>query len=219
MKIVLISDTHSKHKRLGELPEGDMIIHAGDVSGRGYFKEVEAFCEWYRNLNFKYKILIAGNHDFYFEHNDHSMIEHQLKPIVVNPAVVTEGMPIIYLHDSMVEIEGIKIWGSPYTPEFYNWAFMKKRGKELEDHWKKIPYGMDIVITHGPPKGILDECPEHVGDEDHLNRILEVRPKYNVFGHIHEGYGIYKGIHTTFINASVLDREYMCVNDPIVIDL
>ena len=218
MKIVLISDTHNQHKHIGELPKGDMIIHAGDISGRGWHNECETFIKWFKSLDYKYKIFIAGNHDFYFQGNSDRIIAMQMG-IQVNPV---EALPdsVIYLKDSMIEIEGIKIWGSPITPTFYNWAFMMDRGPQIADHWLKMPEGMDIIVSHGPPKNILDLCPDgNVGDEDLLNRLLLTRPTYFVCGHIHEAYGIYKGLYTTFINASVLDGGYYMANDPVLIEI
>lgn len=221
MKILVLSDTHNQHKALGDLKEFsecEMIIHAGDVSGRGWYKEVAQFVQWYKSLDFKYKLFIPGNHDFYFEGNPNMTIALQLG-ISVNP---TDPQPdtVICLIDHAIEIEGIKIWGSPVTPTFHNWAFNKDRGSIIEEHWKKIPEGMDIIVTHGPAKNILDECMDgHVGCEDMLNKILEVKPKYHIGGHIHEGYGTYKGVYTTFINPSVLDGQYNLRNKPIVIEI
>lgn len=210
MKIVCIADTHNQHKKLQNIPDGDVILHAGDVSGRGYHHEVRNFCDWYLKLPHKYKLLVAGNHDFFFQTNGHS--EPLLRDVMPEP--------IIYLKDSMIEIEGIKIWGSPISPTFYNWAFMADRGKEIAEYWKQIPSGMDIVITHGPPHGILDECQDgHVGCEELTKYIKKAKPKYHVFGHIHEGYGIVKKGKTTYINASVLDGDYYMTNEPITIEI
>ena len=222
MKIIVIGDTHNRHKGLVDMPEGDMIIHVGDVSGRGYHHEVENFCKWYAELPYKYKILVAGNHDFYFQHNSPMMISAQLPgKICVNPTVVSENS-IIYLNDSGIEIEGIKIWGSPISPTFYNWAFMADRGEKIAKHWAMIPNGQDIIITHGPPKGILDKCVRdgfNAGCEELLKYIKKLKPKYHLFGHIHEGHGMITKGKTTYINASVLNEDYGLVFNPHEIEI
>ncbi len=209
MKLICISDTHGKHKDL-ILPKGDMIIHAGDVSSRGSEFEIKTFLNWFSSLDFKYKIFIAGNHDFYFENKTKRSIKE----------IIPEN--VIYLNDSSINIEGLNIWGSPIQPEFFNWAFNRQRGEEILLHWNLIPNNIDILITHGPPLGILDRTIRDgisVGCEDLLNIIKAKKPKYHIFGHIHEAYGIVVKPETTFINASVLNERYLLVNKPITINL
>jgi len=208
MKIVLISDTHGMHNSLGKLPKGDMIIHAGDVTNIGKEYQVMEFLSWFAGLKYKYKIFIAGNHDFYFERTPDEIVRENL------PDGVT------YLNDSGVEICGLKIWGSPITPTFFAWAFMRNRGASIAKHWGMIPDGSDIVVTHGPVYGIHDEChDEHVGCNELAKRITEVKPRYHIGGHIHEGYGVFEKEGTTYVNPSVLDGDYKMVNKPIVIDV
>lgn len=210
MKIVAISDTHGKHQSL-ILPKGDMLIHAGDVSSLGKESEIKDFLNWFSKTDFTYKILIAGNHDFYFE------------KIAFNETILNQLIPsnIIYLNDSGVEIEGIKVWGSPIQPWFYNWAFNRYRGEDIKKYWNKIPQDTDILITHGPAYGILDKTirSENVGCEDLLEKINEVKPKFHICGHIHEAYGHMKQGNTEFINASVLDEGYNLRNKPIVVEI
>lgn len=200
MKIVCISDTHGKHKEL-KLPEGDMIIHAGDISGMGRLHEITNFLAWFVELPYQYKVFIGGNHDY--------LLEDQ-------PSVFKALIPdnLIYLENSEVEIEGLKLWGSPITPRFFDWAFNCDRGEKIKQYWDQIPIDTDILITHGPPLGQGDKTQrgEMVGCEDLLIKIQEVQPKYHIFGHIHEGYGITNFKNTTFINASVLDFNYKLVN-------
>lgn len=214
MKIVCISDTHSKHYSLLEKDlitddlENTILIHAGDISTRGYRSQTIDFLNWFSKLPHKHKIFIAGNHDFDFEDNADTINE-----------IIPEG--VIYLNDSLVEIEGIKIWGSPITPYFYNWAFNRFRGDNIKTYWDKIPNDIDILITHGPPYMILDKVvydQRNVGCVDLLNRVQEVKPKYHIFGHIHEGSGILKVDEVTFINASVLNEDYRLINKPIHFD-
>lgn len=182
MTILHISDTHTYHDLL-KIPSGiDMIIHSGDCSNpRDPYNnesEVREFIDWYKEIPVKYKIYVAGNHDTSIE-----------KGFVTKKDFEDAG--ITYLENESVVIEGIKIFGSPHTPNFGNWAFMKERTK-LERFWRlAIDEDVDIVVTHGPPKGILDKSydrennMEACGDKSLLNRILEVQPTYSLFGHIH----------------------------------
>lgn len=209
MEFVCISDTHNHHRNLN-IPYADMIIHTGDCTGRGEKWAIEEFCEWYGKLPHQFKVLIAGNHDFGFENNNDECRE------------ICRKNGIIYLQDEGTEIEGIKIWGSPQTPEFFDWAFNCWRTKAdvkrndlygydykfIGDFWKLIPEDTDILLTHGPPHGILDKCPDSVGCEELLKKIKEIKPKYHIFGHIHEGRGVEEIDNTTFINASSLDGRY-----------
>jgi Icc-related predicted phosphoesterase len=182
MKVLHISDSHGYHDLL-QIPEDiDMIIHSGDCSNsRDPYKneqEVRTFIDWYKKVPVKYKIYVAGNHDTSIE-----------KGLVTIGDFGENG--IIYLENDYITIEGIKIFGSPHTPQFGQWAFMKDRVK-LERFWRKaIHEPCDIIITHGPPKGILDKSygrdgrMEACGDRSLLNIILELQPKYSLFGHIH----------------------------------
>jgi Icc-related predicted phosphoesterase len=213
MKIWHISDTHGYHDLL-KVPDGiDMVIHSGDCSNpRDPYNnepEVREFIHWYKNLPIKHKIYVAGNHD--------TSIEKGL----VSVSQFYE-YNIHYLENDYVDIEGIKIFGSPNTPNFGNWAFMKDRAK-LERHWKlAIHEECDIIVTHGPPKGMLDLSVnrdhklEFCGDKSLLNRVLEIQPAYHLFGHIHNtgdivNAGIQKlSTHNTwFSNGSVVtDRKF-----------
>ncbi len=208
MKFVVISDTHGQHKGV-ILPKADVLIHAGDVSSRGYDHEIINFLNWFKEQNYEYKIFIAGNHDFFFEKESEKIIR---KIIPKN---------IIYLNDSGVNIKGINIWGSPISPWFFDWAFNRQRGEEISRHWELIPQNTDILITHGPAYGILDKTigKEKAGCEDLLLKIQKVKPKFHLFGHIHEAYGIHKTKQTTFINASVLDQRYQMKNKSVEFEL
>ena len=207
MRIVFLSDTHGKHKQV-TVPEGDLLIHAGDISGRGQKWQVREFMEWFEKQPHRYKVMIAGNHDFLAE-----------KEPEVFRSMVPEN--VIYLEHESVEIEGLKIFGSPYTPWFYDWAFNVRRGEPLAACWSAIPEGTDILVTHGPPFGILDEVDsgENVGCEELLKKVQEIKPVIHVFGHIHEGRGeaLLHGVH--YINASNLNLKYEAVHAPIVVEL
>lgn len=205
MKIVCISDTHGQHEQL-DLPEGDMILHGGDFSKLGQSKEVQNFLNWFSSLDYRYKVFIAGNHDFLPENR---------------PELFQSMIPdnCIYLEDSETIIEGIHIWGSPYSPRFFDWAFNRDRGAKIDFHWQKIPPEVDILITHGPPFGILDKTVrgDEVGCADLGRRIHEVSPKLHLFGHIHEAYGLHTDSHCQYVNASVVNLRYQLVNAPVVL--
>lgn len=210
MKIVLISDTHTQHRKL-TIPECDILIHAGDISDRGELSQVYDFINWFADQPAKHCIFIAGNHDWSFTDSRKNKIRE----------VLIQHPKVIYLEDSEITIEGIKFYGSPWTPTFYNWAFNADRGKSIAHVWEKIPYDTDILIIHGPPYGYGDKVPYDgsVGCEDLLQKVLEVQPNLVIFGHIHGGRGMYTITRkTTAINASVLDDSYILVGDPIVID-
>jgi len=209
MIFLTLSDTHGKHRLLKNLPKADAIIHAGDVSSSGSERSVVDFMNWFSELDYEYKIFIAGNHDFYFERESDSYLKKMI-PANLN-----------YLNDSGVAINGINIWGSPITPWFYDWSFNGERGVEINKHWRLIPKNTDILITHGPPAGILDQVhgSRAVGCEDLLKRINSINPKVHVFGHIHEAFGSEESKYTKFINASILDEEYQIANEPILFSL
>ena len=208
MKFIAISDTHGQHHKL-HLPEGDCIIHAGDVSKMGKHFEIIDFLEWFKQLDFEHKIFIAGNHDFWFE---------QATQIEIKKMIPEN---IIYLNDSGILINGIQIWGSPITPWFYDWAFNRQRGEEIKKHWDLIPANTDILITHGPVHGILDRTTsnDHAGCEDLKNQVEIVKPKVHICGHIHEGYGMIEKEETLFINASVLNVKYELVNEVVEFEM
>jgi Icc-related predicted phosphoesterase len=197
MKITAISDTHSLHHQLN-LPGGDMLTHAGDVCNRGTQQEAINFMEWIEKQPYTYKVFIAGNHDFFFENFTQQEIQDKLP----------KG--VFFLNDSGIEIEGIKIWGSPITPTFCNLAFNRNRGKEIAIHWDKIPLETDILITHGPPYGILDKTFNglHVGCEELAQKVIDIKPKFHIFGHIHEAHGSTKENNTKYINAASVDIAY-----------
>jgi Icc-related predicted phosphoesterase len=208
MKLTFISDTHSVHEKL-KLKEGDILFHCGDMTKRGELFEVDNVAHYLARQPFKHKVVIAGNHDFCFE-NEHKKEAEKL--------LCDHG--IIYLNDSFVEIEGLKIWGSPVQPWFYDWAFNRKRGEEIKKHWDLIPDDINILLTHGPPHGILDtiHSGESVGCEELLKTVARIRPHIHAFGHIHEAYGIKTVGTTKLINACVTDLRYEVINRPIEIN-
>lgn len=234
MKLVCISDTHSLHHMMKHpLPQGDVLIHAGDVSNKGGEKDVTDFIDWFQSIEgFTEKIFISGNHDFCFErvnkphHNgDFNWLHHLMSPENLSQSNVT------YLEDNFIRIESpefskpLKFYGSPWQPWFYDWAFnLPRMGEELKQKWSLIPDDVDVLITHTPPNGIKDYVKswtgnKYVGCEMLRSRLEEINPSVNIFGHIHEAYGVSYVNNTTFVNASICNQRYEPINKPIVIDL
>jgi Icc-related predicted phosphoesterase len=204
IKIVCLADTHSLHDGL-VVPEGDILIHAGDLTNQGSLEDVISFNSWISKLPHKHKVVIAGNHDFCFERRPQQA-----------EALLTD---CIYLKDNQIEIEGIKIYGSPWQPWFFDWAFnLPRGGPELRARWDAIPDDTDVLITHGPPLGQQDRTQrgEPVGCEILAERARQIKPKIHVFGHIHEGYGESSQDDTKYINASICTLAYIPSNPPIV---
>lgn len=219
-RLIFISDSHSKHHQLTNdintlIDDNTLVIHAGDISNVGKEKEVINFLEWFSKLPCKYKIFIAGNHDYFFEPKDRIDQES-----IDNLIEKYKDKGVIYLKDEMIEIEGLRVYGSPWQPFFFNWAFNLQRGQPLAEKWALIPENLDLLITHGGPHGMLDYTPQglYVGCEDLFAKVMEVKPKINVFGHIHFARGIKEFNETLFVNASCLNEQYMYKNKPIVID-
>jgi Icc-related predicted phosphoesterase len=188
-----------------------VLIHAGDLTGRGSPARTQIALEWLDRQPAKHVIFIAGNHDLFFQ--DYPDVA---KDLVSNTRLV-------YLENSGTEIDGLKFWGSPYTPEFMDWAFMYPR-EDGEKIWGKIPYNSDVLITHGPPVGILDKASkqgDYLGCRDLYYAVNQVKPRIHVFGHIHGGYGTgsINGIDTVFYNASQVNEAYQVVNKPWIVNL
>lgn len=188
MRVVFVSDTHGRH-HLTAVPDGDILIHAGDLTLDGSLEGVEAFDRWLGTLPHRHKVVIAGNHDECFQHQP-----DRARARITNA---------IYLEDSACEVGGLKLYGSPWTPLFFDWAFMLSE-VELAEKWAAIPTGLDVLITHGPPHGILDwtNRGEHAGSHSLLCRVYEARPRFHVFGHIHEAAGRLDTPDTIFVNAA-----------------
>lgn len=220
MKLVFISDTHRWHRSL-DMPEGDILFHTGDFTDWGSFTDIRDFGDWLRGLPYKHKVVIAGNHDVKFE-----TVPEMCKSCLL------QKKNIHYLENQTIELEGLKIFGSPYTPKFGGAFQLGYLSGEFADYkfWKsQIPDKVDILLTHGPPFGILDEInrtvyhdyteKENCGSQGLLKRVLEVKPKIHAFGHIHESYGMIKQRYgITFINAAMLNWRTNNLNKPVVIE-
>lgn len=204
IKIICISDTHTMLSKV-KLPEGDLLIHSGDATFRGNVTEMIEFNSDLEKIKNKYRLgilYIPGNHDALPDLNPDFARE-----IITNATIL--------IHEA-IEIEGIKIFGSPYTPTFFNWYFMKDRGQQIKEKWEQIPEDTNILITHGAPMGILDMVPRgiHAGCEELHKRVFELKDlRLHVFGHLHSGNnkkygGIVKQNDITFINAAICNEEY-----------
>jgi predicted phosphodiesterase len=221
MKVTLISDTHSKHKQLdGDLPGGEILIHAGDFMNSGYVKtEATEFFDWFDAIdNYDTKILIAGNHDRIME-NDPEWAQGILTGYKTIEYLQDDDLTLYYDgHNGDFPEDNVHIYGSPWQPAFYDWAFnLPRNSEEMKSKWDAIPTNTDILITHGPPFGYQD-IPGgqsiRVGCEMLRYRVDEIKPKIHVFGHIHGANGYYFNGHTHFFNASVLNERYSYSNLP-----
>jgi Icc-related predicted phosphoesterase len=209
-RLVLMSDTHDRHGQF-DVPEGDILLHAGDFTFNGQQAELERFNSWLGTLNFQHKVIIPGNHDLTFE-TDWKWATHH----------VPEADAI--LNGELYEVDGLKIWGEPRQPWFWDWAFNVPRGPEMKKVWEKVPTDIDVLLTHGPPLGAGDltllrnNLPgSHVGCEAQREWIIEHQPKLVVCGHIHPGYGLHMIGNTLVVNASVCNEQYRPVNKPVVL--
>jgi Icc-related predicted phosphoesterase len=209
MKIVTLSDTHGHHRKVN-VPDGDVLVFAGDFMTTGYqASQVIDFSNWLKELPHPRKVIIAGNHDRLVELD--STWTNELR---------RAGD---YLQNSGVKINGVNFWGMPYTPAFCNWAFQSYEG-DSEKFAAMIPEWTNVLVTHGPPYGILDKMKDTrwqdpLGDRALLARVKAVRPAFHVFGHIHEGYGAVYQDSTAFINTSICNEQYQPVNLCNVVEL
>jgi len=226
MRITVISDTHTRHDDItNDLPGGDLLLHSGDFMNSGYGeKDIVNFCKWFDAIdNYDTKVFIAGNHDRLFENQPELAKE-----------IYSSYKSINYLQDEELGLyfdgpngefpeDNIHIYGSPWQPAFYAWAFnLPRNGIELAGKWEGIPSNTDILLTHGPAWGTLDTVKgrewDNLGCEMLAERIQIVKPKIHVCGHIHSGYGYEFKDDTHFFNASVLDERYEYTQKPMTFD-
>ena len=205
MKIVCLSDTHEHHRDL-DVPDGDLLLHAGDIT---FFSQrasvLPVFNRWLGALPHRHKIVIPGNHD--------SLLEIQS-----NRSQITNAHLLI---NSGLEIDGFKIWGSPVTP-YGNVAFGIPTAMGRTAHWSTMPENLDILITHGPPHGVLDGAPgesRHEGDPELRAAVINKRPRIHVFGHVHTAHGTKPTKNTLFVNAALLGEYGDLDKLPVVLDM
>lgn len=216
VRIVCISDTHTKHDTIN-LPSGDILLCSGDISYTGKFEEIASFANWFGKQKHKTKICIFGNHELTADPSS------SLRNIMIN--LIKEN-GIIYLDDSSCEIEGLKIFGSAYSLRFFDWAFQLDPGEPARKKWSDIPNDTQILITHSPPYGLMDNtsrgdligCPE-------LRKRVEELPnlKLHLYGHNHNGHGrmvrYFNNRRVELVNAAIMTEQYQPINKPIVVDL
>ena len=217
LKFVCIADTHEQHRQL-TMPEGDVLLVAGDFTGRGRRFEIEDFDAWLAVQPYKVKIVVAGNHDQMFE--SHPREAQKLLPHAT------------YLQDSEITLRSalfdhavkwrLNVYGSPWQPRFYHWAFNLDRGSEaLHDKWRQIPTGVDVLVTHSAPKEIMDYDlrGDRGGCELLRDELRRIKPRLHVFGHLHGTHDVVEKDGTIFVNASICDEHYEVHREPIVIEL
>lgn len=231
MRFCFISDTHMNHRRL-KIEPCDILCHTGDFSMAGYMTEATQYLRWLAEQPARYKVFISGNHDFCCQVKTDGFL--QLVDEINIEAQETGNSRrgnLIYLQDKQVDIEGIKIYGSPWQPWFHDWAWNFPRHHAsyklaAQKTWGAIPDNTQVLLTHGPPHKIMDLVPRALPGEDPevgckylLERVLQVQPQVHAFGHIHEGYGVEHRGPTTFINASTLDGTYKNINQPFYMEI
>jgi len=220
MKLVAISDTHQKHGFI-QVPDGDVLIHCGDWTNQGTLESITNFLDWFTQLPHQHKIFIAGNHELTLDSPNKKARKLLNKYI---------GDDVHYLYNSEVIIDDVKFYGSPSTPFFYNWAFNFHRGKDIAAEWAKIPDDVNVLITHGPPYGILDLVENnianmgrdlHQGCKDLSDRISQLKQlRVHVFGHLHTDGGKSAEVDgVIYGNAAICTERYLPYNKPIVIEL
>ena len=183
-RFVLISDTHNTEP---PLPKGEVLIHAGDLTGNGGRKQTEAAMRWIgeQAQKFEWVVFVGGNHDWFVYH-----LSREMGANAVREFVRPYGENIIYLENELATVAGANIYGSPVQPTFCDWAWNYRRGAEIRKVWDKIPLNVDMLITHGPPFQVLDWVgKQRVGCEDLRAALDRVKPKVHVFGHIHAAHG------------------------------
>lgn len=197
MKILHISDTHGAHRRLGELPAADVVIHSGDFTMTGSEAEAIDFLNWFCNLPYAHKIFICGNHD----------------ACLYGASINGLDRNVHYLCNSGVEIDGMKFYGVP--------MFMADCVTERQNrNYAAIPDETDVLVTHMPPYGILDfDDNVHNGSKELLQRVAAVSPRLHLFGHIHRQHGTTDGGRTRFSNGAMMNVDYTDLRMPNVIEV
>lgn len=218
LTIVAFSDTHGLHAEMDHaIPEGDVLIHAGDFCRGGMMDEVRQFAAWLGKLPHRHKLVTPGNHDRPVEEDEpgcRALFDEQGIQLLIGETTV---------------IEGFQFYGAPFTPTFGNWHFMRARGAEIRAVWEAIPEDADVVITHGPAYGHGDRTipwradpPRHAGCFELLARLRVIQPNLHIFGHIHEDYGATISDElpsTRFLNVSTCTASYHPENAPMRIQL
>jgi predicted phosphohydrolase len=195
VRIVAVADTHTFERDLGAVPDGDVFVHAGDLCRGGRLDELAIVADWLKALPHRHKVVVAGNHDWCFVRQPEE-----------SRRLVGEA---VYLQDSGAVLDGVRFWGAPWQPEYRGWAFNLPRGEVLAAKWALIPDGTDVLVTHGPPLGVGDDCGEAVrqGCRDLLEAVRRVRPLLHLFGHVHQDGGLWQVGETFFANVTAWEGE------------
>lgn len=224
MKVCHISDTHDVHQDLSMIVPNDteLLLFTGDLTYRGADWEIDLLLKQFRKLSARVPNIVGilGNHE----------VGCQGKEVGLKERFKEVG--VILLHNEATEVNGIKIYGSPYTPWFFGWAYQYENARfakqyageympTAEEIWNKVPEDTQILLSHGPPQFILDTCRDGSVGCAALRRRIEVTPsiKYSMFGHIHEGYGVTEVGGVTYSNASIMTGKYKFVNKPNIFEI
>ena len=224
MKLEAISDTHNKHEEL-KIKGADILVCAGDFSFKGTEEEAKNFLEWFKNQNHKHKILVPGNHDLYVEREGNAWVND----------FCDENNIHLLINDFTI-IDGIKFWGTPITPRFsYGWAWNRDRSKKkaedrfrrgvldagfIGDYWEMIPTDTDVIVSHGPCRGILDKTRQGTNQGCDLlkEKVFQIKPKLFISGHIHEDRGIESHEGIQFANVASCCRDYK-IQETMIFDI
>ncbi len=191
MKIVAVADTHDQHRHIS-IPPCDVFVHAGDFTCHKVpqIEKYEDFAAWLNEIPAKYKVIVAGNHDIFCEKNRDDFVKML-------------GPNVFYLCDSWAKIEGIKFYGMPHVLKWGDWAF--NIGEvAMDELCEKIPTDVDILVTHCPPKYIMEigDFGAQLGSEALRKGVEKAKPKYHIFGHAHNCYGTVVVNDITYVNCS-----------------
>jgi Icc-related predicted phosphoesterase len=226
-RLVFVSDTHTMQGQLTQAiiaAKADILVHCGDATGTGKISEVGDFSDWcemlLRKSYVKHVVMIAGNHDLLFDHG-HKVVRNDWPSGPESCRARLEDAGVVYLQDDEATVAGLRFYGVPWTPRFFDWAFQIDTPGQDEEIFGRVPENIDVLLTHGPARGIRDLVPrgELVGSPALLRALDRVRPRIHAFGHIHEGYGMTLRNGTLCINASTCTGNYKPTNPPIVVDL
>lgn len=197
MRLIAVADTHNHQDEQGfALPDGDWLVHAGDLTRGGTLEELAIAVNWLRGQKHRIKIVVAGNHDWCF----------QRQPLEARKMLADAG--ICYLEDSGETIEGLQVWGSPWQPEYNQWAFNLPRG-QLGEKWRQIPSGIDLLITHGPPADCGDRSGNsaRAGCAELRDERRRIRPRLHLCGHIHQDGGYWGTPDGIVVNCTTWECE------------